>query len=106
MLGGQRDRRMQLARAVKIDRGEQLFASSVQQGAARARRAFGETTVRHREQGPDTDEGSIEPDAQPLGEGDAHPQTGERARPDADAQAIQARFRPGRVAEHAFNQGQ
>lgn len=106
MRGWQRDGGVQLDGSVSVDGGEQLIASSVEQGAARAHRALDQGTVRHGQQRPDTNEGSVEAHAQALGQRDAHSESGERPRSDADTQAIQARFGPARVGERALDQRQ
>lgn len=106
MLRGQRDRGVQLDGSVNVNGREQLAPPSVEQSAARARWALDQSSVRHGQQRPDTDEGSVEPHTQALSQRDAHAEPGEGPRPDADAEAIEARFRPAGIRQRALDQRQ
>ncbi len=66
---------------------------------------FGERTASHREQRADAPKRAIEADTQPLGQGNPGAQPGERPRPDADPQTVQARLRPAGVGQESLEQG-
>jgi hypothetical protein len=98
-------RRAQLPQLGVVHGGEQLTPPSIQQRAARAG-VLGQRAARHRQKRAHPPQGAIEPDAQPLGQGDPGAQPSKGPWPNPNGQAVQARLWPTGFGQELLEQRQ